>query len=220
MIWQLRDIIRAERLLHVKSGKGKKERYTIISQKALDTGAIADDGVEWINARKGFLFPVDVLKKVYRGKFMEFFKEAVTNKSIQFHGILQEIISKYRQFIDTLYNTDWVVYLKESFASPAAVIKYLGAYTNRIAISNSRIKSIINGNVTFSYRDRKNGNVEKLMKLPVEQFIQRFLLHVLPASFVRIRYFGFMANSPPSLRKYGGHEQRRLSNVELLLPRK
>jgi len=157
-------------------------------------GAIADDGVEWKHARKGYLFPVDVLKKVYRGKFLDFFKDAVTQGTMKFHGSLQEILPQYRQFVYTLYNTDWVVYLKESFASPAAVIKYLGAYTNRIAISNSRIQSIINGNVTFSYHDRTNGNVEKLLTLKVEQFIQRFLLHVLPPGFVRIRYFGFMAN--------------------------
>jgi hypothetical protein len=157
-------------------------------------GAISDDGVEWIHARKGFLFPVDVLKRVYRGKFMSFFKEAVSNGTMQYHGSLQEIIPKYRQFLDILYTTEWVVYLKESFASPTAVIKYLGAYTNRIAISNSRIKCIDNDNVTFSYHDRKNGNVEKRMILPIEQFIQQFLLHVLPPGFVRIRYFGFMAN--------------------------
>jgi Putative transposase. len=84
--------------------------------------------------------------------------------------------------------------MKESFASPAAVIKYLGAYTNRIAISNSRIKSISDGNVTFSWLDRRNGNVERLMTLPIEQFIRRFLLHIMPESFVRIRYFGFMSN--------------------------
>lgn len=157
-------------------------------------GAISDDGVEWIHARKGYLFPVDVLKKVYRGKFMNFFKEAISNGTMQFHGSLQEARPQMKAFIDTLYKTEWVVYLKESFASPAAVIKYLGAYTNRIAISNSRIKAVSKGNVTFSYHDRRNGNVEKLMTLPIEQFIWRFLLHVLPNSFVRIRYFGFMSN--------------------------
>jgi hypothetical protein len=157
-------------------------------------GAISDDGVEWIEARKGFLFPVDTVKSVYRGKFMSFFKDAVANGTIQFHGNLQELIPQLRQFIDKLYKTDWVVYLKESFASPAAVIKYLGAYTNRIAISNSRIKSIEDGKVTFSYKDRKCGNVEKFLTLHIEQFIQQFLLHVLPPGFVRIRYFGFMSN--------------------------
>jgi hypothetical protein len=157
-------------------------------------GALSEDGVEWIPARKGYLFPVDVLKKVYRGKFMEFFKNAVTHGTMQFHGILQEILPQYRQFVDTLYKTDWVVYLKESFASPDAVIKYLGAYTNRIAISNSRIKSIDDGKVTFSWLDRGNGTVERLLTVPVSTFIQRFLLHVLPSGFVRIRYFGFMSN--------------------------
>jgi len=135
-----------------------------------------------------------ILKKVYRGKFMNFFKEAIINGTMQFHGSLQEARPQMKAYIDTLYKTEWVVYLKESFASPAAVIKYLGAYTNRIAISNSRIKAVSKGSVTFSYHDRRNGNVEKLMTLPIEQFIWRFLLHVLPNSFVRIRYFGFMSN--------------------------
>jgi len=157
-------------------------------------GAISDDGVEWIPARKGYLFPVDIIKKVYRGKFMDFFREAISNGTMQFHGKLQEFISKKNTLIDTLYKTEWVVNLKESFASPAAVIKYLGAYTNRIAISNNRIKDITDGKVRFSYQDRRNGNVEKELTLPVDQFIRRFFLHVLPCGFVRIRYFGFMAN--------------------------
>ena len=117
-------------------------------------GAISDDGVEWIPARKGYLFPVDIIKKVYRGKFMDFFKEAISNGTMQFHGKLQEFISRKNIIIDTLYKTEWVVYLKESFASPAAVIKYLGAYTNRIAISNNRIKDIKDDKVRFSYQDR------------------------------------------------------------------
>ena len=157
-------------------------------------GAISDDGVEWIPARKGYLFPVDIIKKVYRGKFMDFFKEAISNGTMQFHGKLQEFISRKNIIIDTLYKTEWVVYLKESFASPAAVIKYLGAYTNRIAISNNQIKNITDDKVRFSYQDRHNGNVEKELTLPVEQFIRRFFLHILPCGFVRIRYFGFMAN--------------------------
>ena len=157
-------------------------------------GAISDDGVEWIPARKGYLFPVDIIKKVYRGKFMDFFKEAISNGTMQFHGKLQEFISRKNIIIDTLYKTEWVVYLKESFASPAAVIKYLGAYTNRIAISNNRIKDITDGKVRFSYQDRRNGNVERELTLPVDQFIRRFFLHILPCGFVRIRYFGFMAN--------------------------
>lgn len=160
----------------------------------MPAGALSEDGVEWKNSQRGFLFPIKVVKKVYRGKFMSFFKNAVTNGEIQFHGNLIDIKPRFKQMIDELYKTDWVVYMKESFSSPLTVIKYLGAYTNRIAISNSRIKAIDNGTVTFSYLDRRNGGRERCMTLSTGHFIQRFLLHVLPKGFVKIRYFGFMAN--------------------------
>lgn len=157
-------------------------------------GALDPDGVEWIHSQRDFLFPVEVVKTLYRGKFLALFRDAVARDEIVFHGCLENERAGFAQLVDTLYRTKWVVYMKPSFASPTAVIKYLGAYTNRIAISDSRIKSVGNGGVTFSYEDRRNGGAQRLLALPLRCFLQRFLFHVLPKGFVRIRYYGFMAN--------------------------
>jgi hypothetical protein len=157
-------------------------------------GALADDRMEWLHCRKNFLFPIEVVKRLYRGKLMALFKEAVAAGDIQFHGLLRQQLADYPRPLDTLYQKDWVVYMKESFASPEKVIKYLGSYTNRIAIANSRIKALRGATVTFAYRDRRDRGREKLMTLPTGEFIRRFFLHVLPPGFVRIRYFGLLAN--------------------------
>jgi hypothetical protein len=143
---------------------------------------------------------VQIVKKLYRGKFMALFKQAVSAGEIQLTGLPAQSRERYQQLLDSLYRIDWVVYMKESFASPHAVIKYLGAYTNRIAISNARIKAITNGCVTFSYIDRRRGGAEKLLTLPLSEFIRRFFLHAMPSGFVRIRYFGFLANRDRSAR--------------------
>jgi len=160
----------------------------------IPAGALSADGVEWIKSRENFLFPVDVLKEIYRGKLLAYFREAVKNGGIPMGYGETSSHESFKQMIDTLYTTKWVVYLKESIATPGRIIKYLSSYINRIAISDKRIVEIKDGNVTFQYIDRKDNNIRKFMTIPVTTFISRFLLHAVPSGFVRIRYYGFLAN--------------------------
>lgn len=157
-------------------------------------GALAPDGVEWIPCRKDFLFPVAVVKALYRGTFMAKFKQAVEAGDIQLGERHAATGGCYRELLDTLYETEWVVYMKHTLQSAQAVVKYLASYTNRIAISDARIRALDNETVTFSYRDRRHGDVQRPLTVPLATFIGRFLLHVLPKGFVRIRHYGFMAN--------------------------
>jgi hypothetical protein len=127
---------------------------------------------------------------------MDYFVQAVENGDIQLHGQLQRFDNSilFRKLKDELYRKEWVVYIKEPFASPQAVVKYLGQYTHRIAISNHRIISFENGMVTFSWKDYADNYKRKTMTLTCVEFIRRFLLHVIPKGFMRIRHYGFLAN--------------------------
>lgn len=151
----------------------------------------------WKAAQNGFLFPIPVLRKLFRGKLLAFFTQAVKTGDILLHGTLEP----YREplafaiLVQELYRKEWVVYAKAPFASAQALVKYLGAYTHRVALSNRRIISVENGCVSFSYKDYADNNREKVMRLPVVEFIRRFMLHIIPAGFRRIRYFGFMASA-------------------------
>lgn len=160
----------------------------------IPAGALSLDGVEWIRCRERFLFPIDVLKELYRGKLMAYFREAVKQGDIAIGFQGENAGDAFKAMIDKLYNTKWVVYLKESIASPDSIIKYLASYINRIAISDKRIVDIKDGNVTFRYIDRKDGCLGKLLTIPATIFISRFLLHAVPSGFVRIRYYGFLSN--------------------------
>ena len=160
----------------------------------IPAGALSPDGVEWIRCKEQFLFPIDVLKKLYRGKMMAYFREAVKRGDIATGIQNEKDRESFKSIIDKLYNTKWVVYLKESIAAPDRIIKYLASYINRIAISDKRIVDIKDGNVTFRYIDRNDRCLEKLLTIPVTTFISRFLLHAVPSGFVRIRYYGFLAN--------------------------
>jgi len=159
-------------------------------------GAIDEKRSKWKSCKNRFLFPVAVVQKLYRGKLMHYFRLAVSDGSIALHGSLQEYEDDtvYKQFLKRMYECKWVVYIKPPFASPEKVIRYLGQYTHRIAISNRRIISHENGMVRFRYRDYADDNKIKTMELSVVEFIRRFLLHVLPKGFRRIRHYGFLAN--------------------------
>ena len=151
---------------------------------------------KWKPCRKKLLFPVAVVRKMYRGKLMHYFTWAVKHGDIQLHGKLQRFENRvaFRMLRETLYRKKWVVYIKPPFASPQAVVKYLGQYTHRIAISNHRIISCENGMVTFSWKDYADNYKRKTMTLSCVEFIRRFLMHVVPKGFVRIRHYGFLAN--------------------------
>jgi hypothetical protein len=160
-------------------------------------GALSLDQNRWIPARKNFLFPVTALSIVFRGKFLDFLKKAFDRKKLLFPRQSAPLADAgtFTLLLIRLRQKPWVVYAKKPFASPDSVLDYLGRYTHRVALSNDRILSAHNGEVTFSYRDRKNHNQRKFMRLQTEEFIRRFLLHVIPKGLMRVRHFGFLANN-------------------------
>jgi hypothetical protein len=162
-------------------------------------GALDADHLRWIPSRKGFLFPVPVMRALFRGKFMAAFKKALSMEELQLHGSLEPYKDgvRMKELFDTLYKKDWVVYAKKPFANPQAVVKYLGSYTHRIAISDKRILSVdpTADTVTFSYKDYAGGGRKTQMTLQATEFIRRFLMHVVPSGFMRIRHYGFLSNS-------------------------
>ena len=149
----------------------------------------------WKPCQKRFLFPIPVLRALYRGKFMALFCQALHNGSIALHGSLAAFADQaaQRRLLDQLYRTEWVVYVKAPFAGPQALVKYLGAYTHRSAISNRRIVGVTESAVSFAYRDYRRGGAPAQMTLGATEFIRRFMLHVLPQGFRRIRYVGLLA---------------------------
>lgn len=162
----------------------------------IPAGALSADKRRWIPAKKNFLFRVDKLSIVFREKFIDYLERAYTNGELIFPGKISTLKNRrgFRRFIDGLREHQWVVYSKKPFAGPEQVLDYIGRYTHRVAISNNRIIDVRDGRVTFAYRDRRNGDVSKSMTLKAEEFIRRFLLHVLPEGFVRIRHLGMLAN--------------------------
>src|SRR5664279_3112797 len=159
-------------------------------------GGLAPDHSRWISSRRSFFLPVRVLARVFRGKFVAGLKTAFQASALQFHGHLLPLAEPraFASWLRLLFRHDWVVYSKRPFGGPEHALRYLGAYTHRVAISNSRLVALSEGNVTFRWRDSAHGNKKRLMTLPVDEFLRRFLLHLLPRGFVRIRNFGFLAN--------------------------
>jgi predicted Zn-ribbon and HTH transcriptional regulator len=164
-------------------------------------GALSFDQKRWSPARKNFLFPVRALSVVFCGKFLDLLKSAFARNNLLFVGqtaFLADPVA-FKLLLKALRHKSWVVYAKKPFGSPVHVLDYLGRYTHRVALSNDRILSAHSRKVTFSYRDRKIENRKKTMTLDAHQFIRRFLLHVIPKGFVRIRHFGVLANRSKSL---------------------
>jgi predicted Zn-ribbon and HTH transcriptional regulator len=164
-------------------------------------GALSFDQKRWSPARKNFLFPVTALSVVFCGKFLDLLKTAFAQNKLLFVGqsaCLADPVA-FKLLINALRKKPWIVYAKKPFGSPVHVLDYLGRYTHRVALSNDRIVSTCNRDVTFSYRDRKNHDRKKTMTLDAHEFIRRFLLHVIPKGFVRVRHFGFLANRSKSL---------------------
>jgi hypothetical protein len=160
-------------------------------------GGLARDHTRWVHPRSlRFFLPKEVLSEVFRGKFTEGLQQAHASGQLQFHGQLRGLSEPrlFRSFIRQLFVPRWVVYCKPPFGGPEQVLRYLGAYTHRVAISNRRLVSFINDQVTFRWRDSAHKNKKRLLTLPVDEFLRRFLLHVLPRGFVRIRHYGFLAS--------------------------
>jgi hypothetical protein len=190
-------------------------------------GGLSFDGTRFVCSRKKFFIPVKVLSRKFRGKFLAFLKEEFQDDKLVFHGKIEPLSGKhnFQMLIDSLYQTEWVVYCKKPFKSPWHVLRYLGRYTHRVAISNQRIVNLQDGRVTFIWRDYKDGNRTKLMTLDVSEFIRRFLLHVLPSRFVKIRHYGILSNRNRNLKLRLCQkltfskmlESQKLSTIELLL---
>ena len=160
-------------------------------------GGISPDGAKWIACRKpSFLLPTDVLGSRFRNLFLKHLREAFEDGRLQFHGEMAALGKPpaFAALCNRVRRIEWNVHVKPPFGGPERVLKYLARYTHRVAISNSRILSIADGKVTFLWKDYADGGKVKPMTLDAVEFIRRFLLHILPAGFVRIRQFGFLAN--------------------------
>jgi Putative transposase/Transposase zinc-binding domain len=171
----------------------------------IPAGALSLDHRRWVSARKNFLFPVKALSQVFRGKFLARLQQACDKGKIP---AANNEIKASRQ-------KSWVVYAKKPFGSAQTVLDYLGRYTHRVALSNDRILQVQDGEVTLSYRDRKDGDRKKTITLEAQEFICRFLLHVLPQGFMRIRHFGFLANRS---KKQALGRCRKLFDLDPVLP--
>ena len=155
-------------------------------------GGLSPDGTRWINCRPGFFLPVRVLSRVFRGKFIELLKRAYAHGQLTGAGVADP--QAFDRLLEAAVQHDWVVYAKPPFGGPQQVLKYLSRYTHRIALSNRRLLSMNDRTVTFGYKDYAHGNRPRSLTLPGPEFLRRFLLHVVPRGFVRIRHFGLLAN--------------------------
>src|SRR5215468_8780800 len=162
----------------------------------IPAGGLSLDHTHWIKSRSRFFLSIRVLRRVFRGKFVAALKHAFQNGQLNFPGKLASLAQPktFAAWLRPLFRTDWVVYAKRPFGGPEYVLQYLGRYTHRVAISNHRLLSFTEGKVTFRWRDSAHNNEHKLMTLSLDEFLRRFLLHLLPKGFVRIRNFGFLAN--------------------------
>lgn len=158
-------------------------------------GGLSLDGKKWRASRKRFFLPVKVVSHLFRGKFLAGVKEAFTARELKCLGELKEIkdLKALNNYLRPLYEKEWVVFCKAPFGGPDQVINYLGRYTHRVAISNDRILKLADDQVSFRYKDYKDGARQKVMTLKADEFIRRFLLHILPKGLHKIRYYGLMA---------------------------
>ena len=173
-------------------------------------GGLAADGEHWLSCRTGFFVPVRVLSRLFRGKLLAELKRLHEKGKLRFGGQVQGLSDRqaFRDYLAPLYRKDWVVYAKPPFGGPSRVLKYLARYTHRVAISNSRLVSMDDHGVSFTWRDYAHGNRKRLMSLSVVEFLRRFLLHVLPKGLKRIRSYGLLANR---------HRRRKLQECRSLI---
>ncbi len=156
-------------------------------------GGLTKDNT-WVSCKKGYLLPIKILSSVFRGKFLSTLENS--HSELAFHGMLSDLKGNepFQKLLTEASKRSWVVYAKKPFAGPKQVLAYLGQYTHRIAISNHRLLKIEDDHISFKYRDYADNNTGKVMSLHVQEFMRRFVLHVLPKKFVRIRHYGFLGN--------------------------
>ncbi|MBV8398697.1 MAG: IS91 family transposase [Acetobacteraceae bacterium] len=159
-------------------------------------GGLSPDGTQWVSCRAGFFLPVRVLSRLFRRLFLEGLVSAFEAGHLPFFAALEPLRDRasFLRYVAPTREADWVVYAKRPFAGPEQVLDYVGRYTHRVAISNNRLLDLADGQVSFRYKDYRHNAQPKTMTLDAEEFIRRFLLHVLPAGFQRIRYYGFLGN--------------------------
>jgi hypothetical protein len=159
-------------------------------------GGLSPDRSRWVACPEGFFLPVRVLGRVFRGKFLAGLRAAFGRGRLGFHGRLVGLADpgRFDRLLDDAARTDWVVYAKPPFGGPEQVLKYLARYTHRVALSNRRLIGLKGGRVRFQYKDYARGGRRRVMELSASEFLRRFLQHVLPAGFVRVRHYGFLAN--------------------------
>jgi len=162
----------------------------------IPAGGLAADGSRWIYTRPGYFLPIRVLSKVFRGKFAEGLKNLSRRNKLQLHGPLKVLAEPrmFAKFLRQLFRQDWVVYAKPPFGGPEHVLHYLARYTHRVAISNHRLLAFEKDQVTFRWKDYAHGNKKRKMTITADEFLRRFLLHLLPRGFMRIRHFGLLAH--------------------------
>ncbi|MGG6898230.1 IS91 family transposase [Rhizobium sp. BR 315] len=173
-------------------------------------GGLSFDQTRWVACRRNFFLPVRVLSRLFRRLFLQYLKQAHDEGELQFFGSIANLAhpAAFTCMIKAARRVDWIVYAKPPFAGPQQVLAYLGRYTHRIAISNSRLVRMDGGHVTFRWRDYRRGSRQKLMTIDAHEFIRRFLLHTVPDGFHRIRHYGLLAN---------GHRQQKLEACRNLL---
>jgi predicted Zn-ribbon and HTH transcriptional regulator len=162
----------------------------------IPAGVLSFTKDRWIPAHESFLFRVASLAKEFKNRYLDYLATAYRKGELIFPGNTEKFESPqgFAQLLESLLEATWIAYAKRPFAGPEQVLDYLGRYTHRVAITNNRILSIDNGTVTFTYRDRHNNNEIRTISLTADEFIRRFLLHILPRGFMKIRYFGFLAH--------------------------
>ena len=173
-------------------------------------GGLSPDGKRWVGCKPGFFLPVRVLSRLFRRLFLESLEKAFDGGKLQFFRALEPLRKRpaFFQLLAEMKTTEWVVYAKRPFAGPQQVLDYVGRYTHRVAISNNRLLDMENDQVRFQWKDYRHGDKVKTMTLSADEFIRRFLLHVLPEGFQRIRYYGFLGNR---------YRQEKLNRCRLLL---
>jgi hypothetical protein len=173
-------------------------------------GGLSPDGSRWVAGRDDFFLPVRVLSRVFRGKFLSGLRAAFQKGKLRFRGRLKALArpERFQHLLDETVRTEWVVYAKPPTKGPATVLKYLARYTHKTAISNSRLVSLTDGQVNFRWKDYAHGGRLGTMTLEAVEFVRRFLMHVLPSGFVRVRHYGLLANR---------HRQEKLAQCRELL---
>ena len=163
---------------------------------------VVDPSPKWVACRKGFFLPVKVLSRVFRGKYLEGLRQLFEQGQLVFPKNRNALANSnaFCKWLTPLYRKEWVVYAKRPFGGPAQVLKYLARYTHRVAISNARLLEVSAGNVTFRYKDYAADNQQKTMTLSADEFLRRFIQHVLPHGFVKIRHYGLLASKQREMK--------------------